>query len=231
MPFEPAKSAIPKPEAKVSRKVTHLAKGYQVRALVADDVQENRDVLAKILSDIGVEVIAAEDGLQTWEMLRLHRPDIAFLDIRMPKMDGTEVAGKILEELGRDALKMVAVSASALVHEQERYLKIGFDAFIAKPFLAEQIYACLANLLHVEYEYADIDSEDDMPLELPQLKLPEDTLARLKSAAELYSTTELKNCLNEVEQLSETGRRLAEHLRQYLQSYDMEAILNIVSKL
>jgi len=231
LPFEPAKSAIPKPEAKVSRKVTHLAKGYQVRALVADDVQENRDVLAQILSDIGVEVITAEDGLQALEIVRLHRPDIAFLDIRMPKMDGTEVAGKILEELGRDALKMVAVSASALVHEQERYFKIGFDAFIAKPFLAEQIYGCLASLLRIEYEYADIDSKDAPPFELPGLKLPEDILRRLKSAAEFYSTTELKSCLNEVARLSEAGLRLAEHLRQYLQNYDMEAILNVLSKL
>ena len=140
-----------------------------MKALVADDVQENREVLSKFLSDIGVEVETCENGQQAVEMVRSHRPDIVFMDIRMPVMDGLEATKQILAELwerppGLDnrvqehspTLKIVAISASALTHQQERYSEIGFDAFIAKPLLAERIYDCLASLLHVEYEYTDI---------------------------------------------------------------------------
>jgi len=230
LPFEPAKE-MPSLPAEAKRTVVHLAEGYQVKALVADDVQETRDVLSKFLSDIGVEVITAENGQQALEMVRSHQPDIVFMDIRMPVMDGIEATQRILTEFGRDKLKIVAVSASALAHEQKRYLEIGFDAFIAKPFLTERIYDCLAYLLHVEYEYEDAGARYALPLDFSKINLPYELLRRLKAAAEIYSTTELKSCLNEVSQLGEDGNRLAEHLHRYLNNYDMEAILKVLSEI
>ena len=228
VPLEPAKREVPPPSSHGERSVAHLAEGYRVKALVADDVEENREVLSKILSDIGADVIAAEDGGQAVEQVRAHHPDIVFMDIRMPVMNGLEAAERILSEFGREAVKMVAVSASALTHERERYLMAGFEAFIPKPFLAERIYECLANLLDIEYEYADVGEKQTVSLDLSRIELPEDLVLHLKEAAELYSTTELKRCLNEVERLGEDGYRLAEYLRSLLQNYDMEAILNVL---
>ena len=80
------------------RGVTHLAEGYHLNALIADDTKINRDVLSKILSDLGVEVLEAENGQQAVEMARSHRPDIVFMDIRMPVMEGLQAARLLLEE-------------------------------------------------------------------------------------------------------------------------------------
>ncbi len=213
------------------RQVIHLAEGFRVEALVADDVQENRDVLAKILSHIGVQVLLAENGQQALEMVRSHHPDIIFMDIRMPIMNGKEAAKQIMEEFGDDSPKLVAISASALYHEREEYLAAGFDAFVAKPFLQDQVYDCLASLLGIQYEYTYMEPTVAAPLDLSKLKLPADILQRLEAAAELYRTTELKNCLDELKQFGEHGQRLSEHLSQYLQSYDMEAILKTLLKI
>ncbi len=218
--------------ADAAKTVSHLAEGYHVTALVADDVQENRDVLCKILSDIGVEVIVAENGQQALEKVRSHNPDVVFMDIRMPVMDGEEAARQILAEFGHDKSKMVAISASALNHERQEYLDAGFDAFIAKPFLAEDVYNCLARLLHVEYRYADVETSwGDGELDLSTLELPASILQRMKAAAERYSTTELKSCLDEAERFGDDGRRLAEYLRPHLQNYDVEAILSVLSEM
>jgi len=229
LPFSPAKSAISPSSTDISRKVVHLAEGYRVKALVADDVQENRDVLSKLLSDIGVEVETCENGQQAVEMVRSNRPDIVFMDIRMPVMDGLEATKKIFAEFSREALKIVAISASALTHQQEKYSEIGFDAFIAKPLLAERIYDCLASLLHVEYEYTDIGATDALSLELSKITLPEDLFLRLKEAAELQSLTKLELYIDEVAQLGENGQKLSEYLRRCLHNYDTEAILDILS--
>ena len=231
VPLEPAAGEVRPLSSDVGRTVVGLAEGYRVKALVADDVQENRDVLSMILSDVGVEVIAAESGGQAIEQVRSHRPDIVFMDIRMPGMDGLEAAGQILSEFGRGSVKSVAGSASALTHERERYLAAGFEAFIPKPFLAERIYNCLANLLEVEYEYADEEAKQAAPLDLSEIELPEDLLLRLRNAAELYSTTELKGYLDEVERLGESGRRLAGHLRSLLESYDMKGIEEVLAEI
>ena len=231
VPLAPAAKEIRPASSPVGRAVAHLAEGYRVKALVADDVRENREVLSKILSDIGADVIAAENGQQAVEQVRAHRPDIVFMDIRMPGMDGLEAARQILSEFGHETVKIVAISASALAHERERYLSAGFEAFIPKPFLAERIYDCLANLLDIEYEYADVGEKQTVPLDLSRIELPEDLVLHLKEAAELYSTTELKRCLNEVERLGEDGYRLAEYIRSLLQNYDMEAILNVLAEM
>ena len=204
-----------------------LADGYQVLALVADDNKENREVLSQLLSDIGVTIITAENGKQAVDKVRTHRPDIVFMDIRMPQMDGLEATRQILENIPSPP-KMVAISASALAHEQKRYLESGFDDFIPKPFKAQQVYTCLANLLHIEYV---LETTDSTAVSLAEIVLPKDLFERLKEAAEISSVTELTSYLKEIESLGEAGQRLAEHLREPIRNYDMETILNILSEI
>nr|MBC8230100.1 response regulator [bacterium] len=210
------------------QQIIRLADGYQVKALVADDTKENRDVLSKILSDIGVEVIVAENGQEAVEMVRSHQPDIVFMDIRMPVMDGMEATKQILEEFGRDRLKIVAISASALTHQQERYSEVGFDAFIAKPFLSGRIYDCLAKLLHVEYE---CEADDSPELDFSEIVIDAELLEKLKEAAEICNITKLTDYLDELESLGTAGERLAKHLRAPVRNYDMETILTILSQI
>jgi signal transduction histidine kinase/ligand-binding sensor domain-containing protein/DNA-binding response OmpR family regulator len=206
---------------------TRLADSYRVLALVADDNQENREVLSQMLTDIGVTVITAENGQQAVQKVRANHPDIVFMDIRMPKMDGLEATQEILEKMPSPP-KMVAVSASALVHEQKRYLESGFDDFIPKPFKAQKVYACLANLLHVEYI---IETSEPTRVSFADIVLPQDLHERLKEAAEIASVTELTRYLQEIEALGEAGQRLAEQMREPIRNYDMETILKLLSEM
>ncbi|MEA3210042.1 MAG: hypothetical protein QOE70_3099 [Chthoniobacter sp.] len=219
--------------AEAAREVERLAAGCTVRALVVDDIPENRGVLSAMLTVIGCEVLLAEHGRQALEVTAVSRPDIVFMDMRLPEIDGLEATRRIVAEYGPGGMKVVATSASALAHERERYLEAGCDDFVAKPFRAERIYACLKNLLGVEFEYrAAKDAAAGEPtIDLAQIALPEELATRLMMAAELHSATVLKNCLKEVEQLGAPGRRLAAHLREFLASYDMETIQKIVAQL
>jgi len=195
--------------------------------LVADDKKENRDVLSRILSDIGVTVITAPDGKQAAKVTITERPDIVFMDIWMPEMDGLEAAQRIISEYGEDCPKLVAVSASVLIHERQRYLDAGFEDFIPKPVDAKQIYDCLASLLHIEYEY----EQGVEPIDGSMIVLPEDLLLRLKEAAQFGHVTELEEALEEVRQIGETERLLADQLLRLTQNLDMNAILDILRRM
>jgi len=203
-----------------------LAEGYQVKALVADDKKENRDVLSQILSNIGVLVDTAENGGQALEKVHAEKPSIVFMDIWMPQMDGLEAMQRIREAFSDDPPKLVAVSASTFAHERQKYLDAGFDEFISKPVRAERIYECLATLLRVEYEYAD---EGSPQVDLSKLTLPDDLLLRLKEAAAFGKMTELRASLDEVRQRGEDGCRLAEKLHELSRKFDTEAILEILN--
>jgi CheY-like chemotaxis protein len=200
---------------------------------VVDDIRENREVLSIMLAAIGCEVVLAENGRQALEAVAVSRPGIVFMDMRMPEIDGLEATRRIVSDYGALGLKVVATSASALEHEREMYLQAGCDEFVAKPFRAERIYAALGHLLDAKFEYeaAPPNVEGAPVLDLGRIILPEDLTVRLMMAAELHSATVLKNCLREVEQTGPAGERLAEHLRGFLASYDMETIQKIIAQL
>jgi CheY-like chemotaxis protein len=153
--------------------------------------------------------------------------------MRLPGMSGLDAVLAILKEWGTK-IKLVAMSASVLEHERERYLKAGCDDFVSKPFRAEQIYRCLANLLGVKFvprKKPTDQSEPEVSIDLGQLSLSDDLALRLTTAAELHSATVLKSCLQEVEQLGKPGIRLAQHLGRFLASYDMKTIQRIVAQI
>jgi signal transduction histidine kinase/DNA-binding response OmpR family regulator len=212
------------------RQVNRLKAGCTVQALVVDDVHENRQVLAGLLQSIGVDVQLAASGTEALETLQQGLPDIIFMDIRMPGMDGVETLRRIGEEWGRDAVKAVAVSASVLEHEQRGYLEQGFETFVDKPFRAERIYACMAQLLGVEYEY-DVETTGENGLDLDGLVLPPELADQLREAADFSSLTELEELLDQVADLGAAGAQLAGRLRQLNQNFDMDGVLALLAQI
>jgi len=213
--------------------VERLEEGCEVRALVVDDIAENREVLATMLTQVGCEVVLAEHGRQALEVVRVSRPQIAFMDMRMPEYDGIEATRQIVEKYGATGLKVVATSASALAHERDTYFAAGCDDFVAKPFRAERIYSCLRELLGARFVYK-VRPHQETPqesIDLGQLSLPEDLATRLTMAAELHSATVMKSGLLEMEKLGPAGERLAQHLRSFLASYDMKTIQRLLAQI
>ena len=211
-------------------RVIRLKPGCDAQVLVVDDVAENREVLAQILEKVGVRVRLAGSGAEALEQVRQEMPDLIFMDVRMPELNGIQTMELIRTEHGEERVKIAGVSASVLEHEREAHLKAGFDAFLGKPFQAGQVYACLAELLGVEYEYAtEIGSAAAIRREeLATIQLPAELIERLEQAAQFYQVTGLRHGLEEMEALGEEGRRLATHLRVLGENYDMKGILEIL---
>src|SRR5688572_10547512 len=226
------------PSADVSRapgsmavETYRLAEGHRVAALVVDDVPENRAVLSSMLEMAGCQTMVAENGAQAMQLARDLVPDIAFVDLRMPGDDGLEITRQLTAAFGAGAIRIVATSASVLDGERDRCLTGGCDEFVAKPFLADQIYACVARLLGVTFDVRRVSPAPAAPFSGAAFALPEALAARLHRAAELHSATGLRGCLDELGDLGPDGRHLADHMRGYLTSYDMEAIQRIVGTL
>lgn len=220
----------PHSETKPQRRVKHLMSGYTVNALVVDDSDEYRDILTRMLTNIGVHVTSVKDGEKALDSVRSGMPDIIFMDIFMDTISGVEAAQQIWTEFGKEVTKVIAVSASAFVHERDRFLSKGFDAFIARPFIEDEIYDCLQNILDIEYEYTELGPDYVPQIDPTQITLPAKLLLSLREAAEFYSVTDIKSDLGKLRELSEDGYELANYLSIYLQSFDMKGILDILSK-
>ena len=205
-----------------------LAPGRSVRAIVVDDVAENRDVLARMLASSGCEVATAQSGRHAIDMMEQFQAEILFIDIMMPGMDGIETARQIRRRFPGETVRLVATSASALSHERQEYLDAGFDDFLAKPVRCGRVNHLLKELLHVEFV-----PERDVQCEMSQgvgdmAGLPESLRERLLQAASQYRITDLKQCIDDVERLPQNPAGLGEALRRCLRRYDMEGIAQIV---
>ena len=216
-----------------TKAVLAIAEGHQVKALVADDVEVNRDLLSMILQKVGVKVVEAENGVVAVDKARTEHPNIIFMDYRMPEMDGVEAIKRIRSEFG-DEIKMVIVSATAFEHDREKFFQSGCNDLITKPYQAEDVFSSLQRLLGVEYVYEDdTQAQDEPPVELnfSELVLPLGLVESLLEAAEYCMITDLDVAIQNVSELGAEGKRLAQTLSQYAKAYDMEAIIDVLRQI
>ncbi len=207
-----------------------LKPGQRVHALVVDDRRENCDILGRMLTSVGCEVSFAVSGAEALRMVPEKCPQIIFLDLLLPDMNGVAVAHALLAGPGGTTVKIVAHTASALAQYRDDAWSAGCVDFIAKPIRAERVYECLRVHLDAEFEYADPPAAEKLSQwNAGQLRLPDELYARLATAAELHSTTVLKSCLIELRQLGPGAEQLAEHIRHLMRSYDMDGILRLIS--
>ena len=154
----PAKKTVP-PRSERNRKAIRLSDQHSVKALIVEDIKENRQLLSDILRTAGIETQEAENGKEALERLDEFEPQIIFMDRKMPVMNGDAAVKAILNKYGPDQFKLVAITASAFDHQRENSKTLGYDDYIMKPFRIAQIHHCIERLLDVEFEYDDETQE------------------------------------------------------------------------
>jgi signal transduction histidine kinase/DNA-binding NarL/FixJ family response regulator len=162
LPAEAADSAGLEKVLAASRnhEVTGLAPGQPAyRILIVEDQYENQVLLAKLMTDAGLEAEVASNGKEAVELFEEWRPHFIWMDRRMPVMDGIEATKRIRALPGGDAVKIVAVTASVFAEEQQGLFEAGMDGFLRKPYRFNEIYDCLAQHLGVKYTYATTHQE------------------------------------------------------------------------
>jgi PAS domain S-box-containing protein len=105
----------------------------RARVLVADDNRDAAESLAMHLELDGHEMKIAYDGEQAFATAALFRPDVVFLDIGMPRLNGYEVAQRIRAEPWGKAMKLIAVTGWGQSEDKRRAFESGFDHHITKP--------------------------------------------------------------------------------------------------
>ena len=97
--------------------------------VVLDDNQINLDMTRAVLEKEGHAVICAVNGMEALKEALVGDFDIILMDCRMPVMDGPEAMRQLFDQYGREAIKVVAVTASVFEHQRQEYMEMGFDEF------------------------------------------------------------------------------------------------------
>lgn len=115
-----------------------------LRILIADDDATTRYALRLLLRHAGHEIVGeASDGEKAVELCQAQGPQIAFLDIDMPQMDGHEAARRIRRM--HPGIGLIMVSAASTVENVQAALHAGASGFVVKPFNAGKVEEAIAN--------------------------------------------------------------------------------------
>ena len=121
------------------------------RVLIADDIQQNRELLEAYLADEGYEILMASDGQQTMQLVDKHQPDLILLDIMMPRMSGYEVCSQIKGDPARRGILVLIVTALNETGDIEKAVNAGCDDFLTKPVNRLELRTRVRSLLRVRH--------------------------------------------------------------------------------
>jgi CheY-like chemotaxis protein len=139
---EPAAEPASKPEEKVYA----TPSGGPMRVLVVDDNVDSAESMAVLLRLYGHEVRLAHDGEAALEEARSFKPDVMFLDLSLPKMDGYEVARRLRQEPATSGMTLVAMTGYGHEEERRRTQEAGFYSHLVKPVDFDLLRELLSSL-------------------------------------------------------------------------------------
>jgi CheY-like chemotaxis protein len=206
------------------------------RVLIADDNQENRELLSQLLGPIGFETRSVGGGEQAVREFQAWRPQLVLIDLRMPGTDGNEAMRRIRSSPGGGEAKIIIVSASAFAEDRDAALAHGANDFLRKPFREAALFELIRRHLSVTYVYGDEPKPEGSAqpagpsnvISAEALaRLPDELLAALRAATLNGDTVRLNQLL---QQVTGIDALLAQSLRQLVDQYDHDRLTRLLTR-
>jgi two-component system, OmpR family, alkaline phosphatase synthesis response regulator PhoP len=112
------------------------------KLLIVDDEPHIRMLLHQTLEELedeDVEIFTAQDGAEALETIQAETPDLVFLDVMMPRMNGFDVCDRVKNELKLSEVYIIMLTAKGQESDRQRSLTVGADHFMSKPFDPDEV--------------------------------------------------------------------------------------------
>lgn len=124
------------------------------KILIVDDEVHIRMLLEQTLEeleeDCGVEILSAQNGEEGLELIRSQKPDVVFLDIMMPKLNGYEVCQRVKEDPEVAGVGIVLLTAKGQEVDRRQGLELGASRYMTKPFDPDEVLKVAKELLNLD---------------------------------------------------------------------------------
>lgn len=132
----------------------------KAQILVVDDVEENRKLVQASLKDYDIDLIMANNGQEALNKLKNISVDLILMDLRMPVMDGYEAAMIIKNDERLKNTPLIALTASVMGKDLEKVSKYGFDGYLRKPVILDDLIEELGKYLKYYFVNEDFLEKD-----------------------------------------------------------------------
>jgi PAS domain S-box-containing protein len=126
--------------------ISNPTRSFAGAILIAEDHDDSRKTLAKVLRRMGYRVLEAENGWEVLEHVRRERPMVVLMDVNMPGMDGVETTLALRRDPAFLDLHILALTGDVTIINQKRIGEAGVDGYLEKPVTWERLEAALSKL-------------------------------------------------------------------------------------
>lgn len=123
------------------------------KILVVDDEAHIRLLIEQTLEDLedqGVEILTADNGVDALELIKAEKPNLVFLDVMMPKMNGFDVCRTVKQDLGMTDIFIALLTAKGQEYDRQRGTEAGANIYMTKPFDPDELLAKAGEVLGLE---------------------------------------------------------------------------------
>ncbi|MEQ8172478.1 MAG: ATP-binding protein, partial [Candidatus Eremiobacterota bacterium] len=204
-------------------------KGDKKRILVVDDKDWNREVIAEFLTGKGFEVEDADSGLQCMSKVNSFNPDLIFMDIIMPDMDGFETTQKIKNMSEYKDIKIIALSATSREEWNDDRVML-FDAFISKPFFSQSLLDVIKGIFELEWIYIE-EERNYIPDDKEVILLP--PFETMETLYNYIRDGNIKSFNTELARVNSKGNKYEAfyyNLKDLSDNFEVERLLKLLEK-
>lgn len=133
----------------------------KAQILVVDDIEENRKLVQASLKEFDINLVMAQNGKEAIEKLKNINIDLILMDLRMPVMDGYEAASIIKNDSKLKSIPLIALTASVMGKDLEKVSKFGFDGYLRKPVILDDLIEELAKYIKYHLKNENIIEKND----------------------------------------------------------------------
>jgi signal transduction histidine kinase/CheY-like chemotaxis protein len=224
----PTSPIAPQPPAPEPRIVGY--EGPRKKVLVVDDVPGNRAVVADLLGALGFDVLEADQGEAALAIVEAERPDLVLMDILMPVLDGLAATMRLRALPAHAGLPVIMLSAGASEAERQKSLRVGADAFIAKPIDFNELLHQVSRLLRIGWRRAQPSPSEPEAEHRAMVPPPPDEVEQLYRLARIGNMRSIRERAEALASRDPRYLPLAERLELLASRFQSRAILELIAR-
>jgi len=202
--------------------------GDRKTIMIVDDIEDQRQLMSRILTPLGFNVLLAENAPQALKLVKQHHVDLFMLDIFMPQVNGWQLAIQLRKEDFRQPILMLSANIQEL--ETNNQLQRYHNDYLTKPVSVPMLLAKLNRLLDIDWLYDETSNQaSDLKTEtvhVPHQTIPTyEQLVKLREYAEIGFLSGVSGELEKIEQGLAGSGDWVEKLKQHLQECNFNNII------
>ncbi|MGK7950107.1 MAG: response regulator [Xenococcaceae cyanobacterium] len=135
---------------KFQKSFENQSKSGQPLVLIVDDNRDNLLLASCVIESMGMHYVVTDDSEECLNLVNRLSPNLILLDIVMPRVDGFKIASTIKQNPNLSNIQLVAVTGLASSKDKQKIMEEGFDDYLCKPYLIEELESKVLNCLNYD---------------------------------------------------------------------------------